>query len=335
MDFSFETFRSFPSVVARHYKNGNINWAMTTWTLLVHSLAIAALFRIPYCSKNTLLWAFLLWPISGFGITVGAHRLWSHRSYEACFPVRFFLMLCNTIANQGSIVHWVKDHRVHHKFSETESDPHNAMRGFFYAHIGWLLLKKDPAVIKAGKTLDFSDLYEDPVVAFQKKLDPWFALYMCMVMPAQVAKYFWGEDFWRALLVAGALRYVFVLHCTFLVNSAAHLYGDHPYDSSSWGGAENPLVSWFAIGEGWHNWHHKYPFDYAASEFGISSQYNPSKLLIDFLAFFGLVWGRKRGTGAWSLRKARRNMDQEAGILAPTVAPRPWLLQSNVKAKAT
>lgn len=198
---------------------------------------------------------------SGFGITVGVHRLWSHRSYSAAFPVRFFLMLCNSIANQGSIYHWTRDHRVHHKYSETDADPHNAMRGFFFAHMGWLYVKKHPEVIRAGKELDFSDLHEDPVVMFQKKLDPWFALYMCFVFPAQVAVRFWGESFWPAFFVAGALRYMLVLHFTWLVNSAAHLFGDHPYDVVSYP-SENPYVSFFAVGEGWHNWHHKYPFDY-------------------------------------------------------------------------
>ena len=232
-------------------------------------------------------------------------------------------MLCNTIANQGSIYHWSRDHRVHHKYSETEADPHNATRGFFFAHMGWLFLKKDPSVIKAGRELDYTDLNEDAAVMFQKKLDPWFALYMCFVMPAQVASYFWGEDFWAAFFVAGALRYVWVLHCTWLVNSAAHLYGDHPYDTLSYP-AENPFVAWFAVGEGWHNWHHKYPFDYAASEFGVSSQFNPSKLFIDVLAAFGLVWGRKRATGAWAMGKSRRDREKEAGIPIRKLEARPW-----------
>ena len=198
----------------------------------------------------------LLKKYSGFGITVGVHRLWSHRSYSASFPVRMFLMLCNSIANQGSIYHWARDHRVHHKYSETDADPHNAMRGFFFAHMGWLYVKKHPEVIRAGKELDFSDLHEDPVVMFQKKLDPFFTLYMCFVFPAQIAVKFWGESFWPAFFVAGALRYMMVLHFTWLVNSAAHLYGDHPYDVVSYP-SENPYVSFFAVGEGWHNWHHK------------------------------------------------------------------------------
>jgi len=290
---------------------------------LVHAAATYGIFKATQCSYETLLWAFCLWPISGFGITVGVHRLWSHRSYEAHFIVRFFLMLCNSVANQGSIYHWARDHRVHHKFSETTADPHDATRGFFFAHMGWLFVKKHKDVVKAGREMDFSDLKEDPLVSMQRKLDPWFALYMCNVMPAQVASYCWGEEFWNGFFVAGALRYAIVLHFTWFVNSAAHLYGDHPYDVMSYP-AENPFVSWCAVGEGWHNWHHKYPFDYAASEYGVSSQFNPSKLFIDMCAAVGLVWGRKRGIAAWQMGRARRDRDKANGIALPKPAPRPW-----------
>ena len=98
---------------------------------------------------------------------------------------------------------------------------------------------------------------------FQKNLDPWFALFMCFVFPGLVCM-LWGDNFWNGYWVAGGLRYILVLHCTWCVNSAAHLFGDHPYDPASWP-AENPLVSLGALGEGWHNWHHKYPFDYAGT----------------------------------------------------------------------
>jgi stearoyl-CoA desaturase (delta-9 desaturase) len=214
---------------------------MGIYITLVHVVGFVGAMKVLDCQVQTLMWAFVLWPISGFGITVGVHRLWSHRSYTASFPVRFVLMLCNSIANQGSIFHWARDHRVHHKYSETDADPHNATRGFFFAHMGWLYVKKHPEVVRAGKELDFTDLYEDPVVMFQKKLDPWFALYMCFVFPAQIAQHYWGEEFWNGFFVAGALRYMLVLHFTWLVNSAAHLYGDHPYDVLSYP-AENPYV---------------------------------------------------------------------------------------------
>ena len=283
--------------VARHYKEGNLNWPMIFFIGLAHVAALVGLFTLPYCKPYTLAWTFILWPITGFGITGGVHRLWSHRSFKASFPLRVFLMLINSIANQGSIWHWARDHRVHHKHSETDADPHNATRGFFFAHMGWLFVKKHKDVIEAGKKLDFTDLAEDWTVKFQKALDPWFALFMCFVFPALVATS-WGENFWNAYWTAGALRYVVVLHATWCVNSVAHFYGDHPYDNNSWP-AENPFVSIGAIGEGWHNWHHKYPFDYAASEYGITKQFNPTKLMIDMFYYMGLASDLKRATGAW------------------------------------
>jgi len=296
------------STIQYHWKERNFNWPMVLYLTLVHVAAVVGFLNISSCRWQTLIWAFILWPISGFGITGGVHRLWAHRSYKASSLYRFVVMLCNSIANEGSIYHWSRDHRVHHKHSETDADPHNATRGFFFAHMGWLLVKKHPDVVKAGKELDFSDLEEDWVVMFQKNLDPWFALFMCFAFPSLVSMT-WGENFWTGFWVAGALRYCYVLHVTWLVNSAAHFFGDHPYDPSSWP-AENPIVSFFALGEGWHNWHHKYPFDYAASEFGVGSQFNPTKLIIDTCAFVGLVSERKRATGAWEKLKQRRNLDE-------------------------
>jgi stearoyl-CoA desaturase (delta-9 desaturase) len=290
-----------------HYKKGNINWPMVVYLTLTHVAAIIGLYTIPKCHKYTLVWAFLLWPISGLGITAGVHRLWAHRSYKASFPLRVFLMLVNSIANQGSIYHWSRDHRVHHKHSETDADPHNATRGFFYAHMGWLIIKKHPDVIEAGKQLSFDDLLADWTVVFQKRLDPWFALFMCFIFPGLICT-LWGDNFWNGYWTAGALRYIFVLHATWCVNSAAHLFGDHPYDVHMWP-AENPFVSLVAVGEGWHNWHHKYPFDYAASEFGIAKQFNPTKLFIDTCCLLGLASERKRATGAWTKLKQHREAE--------------------------
>ncbi|CAM9125873.1 unnamed protein product [Phaeothamnion confervicola] len=291
-----------------HLKEGNMNWPMGIYISLVHVAALFGLWTVHKCMWQTLLMAFICWvsPCAGLGITGGVHRLWAHRSYNAHWTVRTFLMLCNSMANQGSIYHWSRDHRVHHKHSETDADPHNAQRGFFFAHMGWLFVKKHPEVIKAGRTLDFSDLEADPVVMFQDRLDPWFALFMCFIAPGLVASYGWGDSFWHGFWVAGALRYCIVLHFTWLVNSAAHMFGDHPYDVTSWP-SENPLVSICAIGEGWHNWHHKYPFDYAASEFGVGAQFNPTKLFIDTMAAIGLVTNRKRALGAWEKAKERRD----------------------------
>lgn len=111
----------------------------------------------------------LMYHLTIFGITAGAHRLWSHRSYKAKLPLQIILMVLNSMAFQNTAVTWIRDHRLHHKCSDTDGDPHNATRGFFYSHIGWLMTKKSDEVIKQGKTVDMSDIYSNPVLCFQKK----------------------------------------------------------------------------------------------------------------------------------------------------------------------
>jgi len=282
----------------------NANRPMCAYLLIVHTLAVMALGYITSCKWETLLFTFVIAELSGLGITGGAHRLWSHRSFKAHWTVRFFLMLCNSIANQGTIYHWSRDHRVHHKYSETEADPHNAMRGLFFAHMGWLLVKKDPKVIEAGNKLDCSDLLKLWEVRLQIFLNPWGNLFMSFVFPTIVPVYYWQENWLNAMLVAGFLRYTFILHCTWLVNSVAHFYGETPYDPTI-NPTENVIVAILAIGEGWHNWHHVYPYDYAASEFGITQQFNPTKVFIDGCAKLGLVTDRKRATQAWEQKKLK------------------------------
>lgn len=323
MDLSLDMVQNLPALVHHHWSRGNFNWPMIVYIGLCHVLAaVGAVCYMPHSQAETLLFAWFCWPLSGFGILCGVHRLWAHRSYEASLPLRVCLMLQQSMSNEGSIFHWSRDHRTHHKYSETDADPHNATRGFFFAHMGWLLVKKHPDVVKAGREIDLSDLLEDPVVMFQKRLDPWLSLYMCFVFPAQVAS-LWGETFWNAVFVCGFLRYVCVLHFTWLVNSAAHLYGDHPYDTASYP-AENPVVAFLSGGEGWHNWHHKYPYDYAASEFGPSAQFNPAKIYIDTACALGLASNRKRATAAWAMGRARRDKDEAAGIPLPRARARPW-----------
>jgi stearoyl-CoA desaturase (delta-9 desaturase) len=140
----FKLMRESWDTFVYHYKEGNMNWPMVIYLVLTHTAAMIGLSVLSACKWQTLALAFILWPITGLGITAGVHRLWAHRSYRANTPYRVLLMLMNSIANQGPIYHWARDHRVHHKFSETDADPHNATRGFFFAHMGWLLVKKHP-----------------------------------------------------------------------------------------------------------------------------------------------------------------------------------------------
>lgn len=107
--------------------------------------------------------------LSGYGIVVGAHRLWAHRSFKANYKLQVLLMILQTSAIENDIIEWVRDHRVHHKFSDTNADPTNSNRGLFFSHMGWLMCKKHPDVRKYGSKIDMSDIESDPLLQFQRK----------------------------------------------------------------------------------------------------------------------------------------------------------------------
>lgn len=174
--------------------------------------------------------AAVLHVVSGLGISAGAHRLWTHRCFKATWQLRVLLMLINTMAFQDCVIHWARDHRVHHKYSETDADPHNATRGFFFSHIGWLLCRKHPAVKAAGAKMDISDLQADPILRFQKKYYMILMPLMCFFLPALIPYFGWGETFKNSWFAAAVFRYVFGLNVTWLINSAAHKWGGKPYD---------------------------------------------------------------------------------------------------------
>jgi stearoyl-CoA desaturase (delta-9 desaturase) len=267
-----------------------------TFFLTVHVLALVGAIKAsmhPYACR---LWieAVVMYQIGGFGITCGAHRLWSHRSYVAKLPFRVFLMLLNSFANQGTIFHWARDHRIHHKYTSTPADPHDDTRGFFFAHIGWLLVPKHPDVKAKGEHCPVDDLLADPVVKFQMRAEKKFMFneIVSFGLPA-VYGYFVYGDAWLGFLVHGVLRWVMCLNATWCVNSVAHMFGDDKYDRGA-SPKENLLTAVLANGEGWHSYHHKYPFDYSTSELGMFRRWNPSKLVIDTAALLGQVRNLKR-----------------------------------------
>lgn len=181
-----------------------------------------------YENMNTV---YLYAVLGGLGITAGAHRLWSHKSYKARLPLRIFLMLCNCIAGQNNLIEWCRDHRLHHKSSETDADPHNSNRGWFFAHMGWLLQRKHPKVIEMGSKLDLDDLRTDPVLIFQKRHYTQLALFLGFILPIMVSHIYFGETYFISLCLS-VWRYVTALHCTWFVNSAAHIWGSKDYDTS-------------------------------------------------------------------------------------------------------
>ncbi|XP_055697821.1 acyl-CoA Delta-9 desaturase-like [Phlebotomus papatasi] len=256
---------------------------------LVSIYAFLVNFRSPHF--YTVLWAFLVGGIGGFGVTAGAHRLWSHRSYKAKTQLRVILALCFSVAGQNTLFDWTRDHRVHHKFSETDADPHNSNRGFFFAHVGWLMMKKHPDVIRKGNQVDMSDILADPVVQWHQKYFVPLKLLLCFVIPSVVPVYTWNEEWMISIFTLSFIRYVLQLNFTWLVNSAAHMWGNKPYDRKI-NPSENLGVSIVAMGEGWHNYHHTFPWDYKAAEIG-DFRYNLTTTILNLFAKIGWAYDLK------------------------------------------
>jgi stearoyl-CoA desaturase (delta-9 desaturase) len=267
-----------------------IVWLNVALFVVLHVGAVYGVYLFFAAAKwLTWLWVIFLYAISGLGITAGAHRLWSHRSYKATFPAKVLLVIFDTVALQNDIIEWARDHRVHHKYSETDADPHNALRGFFFSHIGWLLVRKHPDVKDKGSKLDVSDLQADPILRFQKKYYKTLAILACFVVPTVVPA-LWNESLHVAYFTAALMRYCLVLHATWSINSIAHMFGNRPYDKLI-NPRQNILCTLMSVGEGWHNYHHTFPYDYKASEWGW--RVNFTTVFIDFLAWLGWAYDRK------------------------------------------
>jgi len=267
-----------------------IVWRNVILFAVLHLASIYGFYLLIFNAKlATIAWTLFLYYFGGMGITAGAHRLWAHRTYKAKWPLRFLLMIMNCVAFQNDVIEWSRDHRVHHKYSETDADPHNATRGFFFAHIGWLMVRKHPEVKQKGKQLDVSDLIADPFLAFQRRHYPTLVLLFCFIIPT-VVPILWGESAFVAFYTAGILRYCFTLNATWMVNSVAHMWGYRPYDENI-NPRESVWTSLWAVGEGWHNYHHTFPSDYKTSEY--PWKINATTIFIDFFAFLGLAYDRK------------------------------------------
>lgn len=238
----------------------------------------------------TWIWMFLMVFIVNIGVTAGVHRMWCHKSYKAKLPLRIGLMLAYTLGGENSIYNWSRDHRVHHKFCDTNADPYNSQRGFWYSHVGWLLMTKNKETFERGKKIDMSDLIADPVVQFNEKY--FYPLTYSMFFLEFIIPYLlWGEIL-IVCFASSVSRYVMTLNGTWAVNSWAHMYGDKPYNKSL-SSVENFIVSLITSGEGWHNYHHTFPFDFKASEYG---KYSPTTGFIMFMKKLGQVYDEREAS---------------------------------------
>lgn len=231
----------------------------------------------------TVLLAVAVFVLSTTSIGAGYHRLFSHATYEAAWPLRLFYLLAGGGAVQGSAMQWSAQHRDHHTFCDEEKDPYNIMLGFWYAHMGWVVRRTFPDYSRVR------DLEKDWLTRMQHKGYGLVAPLTAFGFPALVGS-LWGEAF-SALIVAGIIRLVVQWHMTFCVNSVAHKYGHQRY-SVKHTARGNWWFSFIVWGEMDHNFHHSFPNDFRTGTNWYD--FDPSKWFISVCSVFGLARSLRR-----------------------------------------
>lgn len=221
---------------------------------------------------------------SGMSITAGYHRLYSHSCYKTHPVVEAILLFLGTLATQGSALRWANDHRLHHAYVDTDKDPYSVKKGLLHAHILWMFYRTapiDPKVI--------SDLSRRKLLVFQDKYYGW-----CMVGANALVFLAVGwllGDYLGAFIFAWWVRVFFLHHTTWCINSLAHYWGSQNF-SREHTAVDNYLISLLTYGEGYHNYHHSFAYDYRN---GIRwYHFDPAKWLIWALYKLGLAYDLKR-----------------------------------------
>jgi stearoyl-CoA desaturase (delta-9 desaturase) len=281
-----------------------------------------------------LLWNRLLGPLdlaifaalymsTAIGITVGFHRLLTHRAFETKPWLRYTLAVLGSAALQGSVIDWVADHRKHHTFTDEEGDPHSPhtehgagiggmLAGLWHAHVGWLF-----SVHGQASSRRFArDLVEDPKMRRINRSFPWIAL-ASLALPALLGFVLSGGSWLAALTAyiwAGLVRIFLVHHVTWSINSICHFFGSRRFPT----GDHSTNVFWLALpslGEAWHHNHHAFP---RSAFHGLRwYEFDPSGWLILALAKVGLAWDVVRVTPE---REAAKLAGEQAGEQAKLAA---------------
>src|SRR3972149_7395676 len=237
------------------WSNG-LDWTVVIWLGVIHLCALPAPFFFTW--KALGLFVLLSWITGGLGVCLGYHRLLTHCSFQTYRFMRWMAALCGTLAGEGPPITWVAVHRKHHRHSDADGDPHSPRDGAWWSHMFWLFPRhRDPdwqlMIERYGK-----DLLKDP---FMRMLDKTFIIWHFALGAVLLFTgwYFWDLYTGLSFLVWGMFfRLVWVLHVTWLVNSATHIWGYRNYEIK-----DNSRNLWWvavlALGEGWHNNHHAFP----------------------------------------------------------------------------
>jgi stearoyl-CoA desaturase (delta-9 desaturase) len=270
------------------------NLAVTTVPVALIGVAVWQSWGVLLAWQDILIFFATLIPF-GFGVTVGFHRLFTHRAFKTSAPMRLLWAVLGSMALEGPVIEWVAYHRRHHRFSDQEGDPHSphvghgegiggAIRGLFYAHVGWVLFSDE----SAEEEKYAPDLIADPVVRFvDRTFILWVAAGLALSFGLGVA--LTGTIFGglMGLLWGGAVRIFALHHITFCVNSLCHFFGTRNFATAD----HSRNLAWlapFTFGEAWHNNHHAFP---TSARHGLSrAEFDPSALLITLMERLGLAW---------------------------------------------
>tara|TARA_B100000900_G_scaffold139902_1_gene118552 strand:- start:2054 stop:3208 length:1155 start_codon:yes stop_codon:yes gene_type:complete len=269
-------------------KKSKYNWNMVVFLTLIPLIGVfGTAFYVYY---NGIVWQepvimFTLWFLSGMGITMGYHRLFAHKAYKTNTFVEWVLMILGSTAFENTVLKWSSDHRKHHTQAETENDPYSITEGFWHAHIGWIL-KNTPA--EKNKVKGVKDLEKKSAIIFQNKYYFQIGIIVGFIFPLIIG-FIYGRPL-GAVLWGTFLRITLVHHATFFINSLCHYVGGRTYDFTSTA-RDSWFVSLFTFGEGYHNYHHKFQWDYRN---GIKwFAFDPSKWIIKILSYVGITYDLK------------------------------------------
>jgi fatty-acid desaturase len=252
------------------------NWPVTIVMVILHAGAIAALFFFSW--KVLAATVVLYWMTTGLGISMGYHRLHTHRSYKVPQGLEYFFAVCGTLTLEGGPISWVATHRIHHQNSDLPGDPHSPNEGAWWAHAGWLLTGESNHNNTRVMSKYAPDLAKDRFYVWLNNNHwvPNVALALLLFAIGGFPLMLWGVFF----------RVVFGLHATWLVNSATHMWGGRRFVTRD-NSRNNWWVALITFGEGWHNNHHAHP---TSARHGLAwYEFDPSWIQIKLLKFLGIA----------------------------------------------
>ena len=263
-----------------HPGRKSINWATLGFMAAIHGLAVIALLPQFWSWQAIVTFLVLYWITACLGVTIGYHRLLSHRSFRVPHWLERFFATCGAISCQQGPLDWVGLHRHHHKFSDTDVDHHTSLKGLWWSHMGWMF--EDIPAMQAVPRLT-GDLAKDPYYR-------WLNNNFLLLQVPLAALLFWigtatGAGGWALVLWGIPLRLVLVYHCTWLVNSVTHYWGEAPHNSGD-SSRNNAWVAALTFGEGWHNNHHAFPH---SARHGFGRQIDLTWMHIQLMHALGLA----------------------------------------------